>query len=145
MTLNQVAIIYWSGTGNTEKMARCVAEGVAAAGGTAELLLPGKVQPAALGDFQVWAFGCPAMGDEVLEETEFAPMFEVLEGALAGRKTALFGSYGWGDGQWLRDWAQRCTAAGAALYEQPGLMIHEAPDAEGEEACRELGRKLAAW
>ena len=85
------------------------------------------------------------MGSEVLEEMEFEPMFASLEGSLSGKRIALFGSYGWGDGQWMRDWCARCDDAGASLLNENGLMVNEAPDAEGEEACKELGRKLAAW
>ena len=91
------------------------------------------------------AFGCPAMGSEVLEEAEFDPMFSSLEGSLGGKRIALFGSYGWGDGQWMRDWCARCEAANANLYEEEGLTVNEAPDAQAQEVCRELGRKLAAW
>ena len=85
------------------------------------------------------------MGSEVLEEAEFEPMFSALEGSLGGRRIALFGSYGWGDGQWMRDWCARCDDAGANLLDENGLTVNEAPDAEGAEACKELGRKLAAW
>ena len=113
--MNQIAIVYWSGTGNTETMAQCIAD------------------------------GCSAMGAEQLEEAEFEPMFSSVEGALGGKKIALFGSYGWGDGQWMRDWCARCEDAGANLFEEEGLIVHEAPDAQGQEACRELGRQLAAW
>ena len=81
----------------------------------------------------------------MLEEAEFEPMFSALEGSLGGKRIALFGSYGWGDGQWMRDWCKRCDGAGANLLGENGLTVNEAPDATGEEACRELGRKLAAW
>ena len=91
------------------------------------------------------SFGCPAMGCEVLEEMEFEPMFAALEGSLSGRRIALFGSYGWGDGQWMRDWCHRCRDAGACLLEENGLTVNEVPDVSGEEACKELGRKLAVW
>ena len=106
---------------------------------------PGLFSAARFSEFGAVAFGCPAMGSEVLEESEFDPMFTDLEGALSGKKIALFGSYGWGDGQWMRDWCARCEAANANLYDENGLMAHEAPDDETLEACRELGRKLAAW
>ena len=81
----------------------------------------------------------------MLEEAEFEPMFSALEGSLGGKRIALFGSYGWGDGQWMRDWCARCDAAGAGLLDENGLTVNGAPDGSGEEACRELGRKLAAW
>ena len=85
------------------------------------------------------------MGSEVLEEMEFEPMFASLEGSLSGKRIALFGSYGWGDGQWMRDWCARCDHAGANLLDKNGLMVNGAPDADGEEVCKELGKKLAAW
>ena len=89
------------------------------------------------------AFGCPAMGAEELEDSEFEPMFSDCEGKLGGKKIALFGSYGWGDGEWMRDWEARMQSAGAELVGGAGLMCHETPDAEGLEECKELGRQLA--
>ena len=143
--MNKIAIVFWSGTGNTEAMANYIAEGVRAAGGEAALLGPGDFSASQFSAYSAVAFGCPAMGSEVLEEAEFEPMFSDLEGSLGGKRIALFGSYGWGDGQWMRDWRKRCGDAGANLLDENGLMVNEAPDAEGEEACKELGRKLAAW
>ena len=140
--MNKVAIVYWSGTGNTEAMARAIAEG---AGGSAVLLAPADFGAADVAAYDVIAFGCPAMGAEQLEEGEFEPMFSAVEGSLNGKKIALFGSYGWGDGQWMRDWCARAQAAGANLYDEEGLMANEAPNEEAREACREPGRKLAAW
>ena len=137
--MNHVAIVYWSGTGNTEKMAQCIAEGVQDAGGTAALLGPGDFSADNWNDYQAVAFGCPAMGAEQLEEGEFEPMFSALEGTLSGKKIALFGSYGWGDGQWMREWCQRCSAA--QLYDEDGLILNESPDADGQETCRELGQR----
>ena len=143
--MNKIAIVFWSGTGNTEAMAGYIAEGVRVAGGEAELLGPGDFSASQFSAYSAVAFGCPAMGSEVLEEAEFEPMFSALEGSLSGRRIALFGSYGWGDGQWMRDWCARCDDAGANLLDENGLMVNEAPDGSGEEACKELGRKLAAW
>ena len=143
--MNKIAIVFWSGTGNTETMANYIAEGVRAAGGEAALLGPGDFSASQFSAYSAVAFGCHAMGSEVLEEAEFEPMFSALEGSLGGKRIALFGSYGWGDGQWMRDWCKRCDDAGASLLDENGLMVNEAPDAEGEEACKELGRKLAVW
>ena len=143
--MNKMGIVFWRGTGNTEAMAGFIAEGGRAAGGEAELLGPGDFSASQFSAYSAVAFGCPAMGSEVLEEAEFEPMFSALEGSLGGKRIALFGSYGWGDGQWMRDWCARCDDAGANLLDENGLMVNEAPDAEGEEACKELGRKLAAW
>ena len=141
----KTAVIYWSGTGNTEAMARAVAEGMTAAGAEAVLLTPAEVAPGDLNAYAAIAFGCPAMGAEVLEEMEFQPMFDACKRSLGGKRVALFGSYGWGDGQWMRDWCARCESANANLYEEEGLMVNETPDADAQETCRELGRKLAAW
>ena len=143
--MSKIAIVYWSGTGNTETMADCIAEGAREAGAEVELLGPAAFSAARFPEFSAVAFGCPAMGCEVLEEADFEPMFAGLEGALSGKRIALFGSYGWGDGQWMRDWCARCEDAGADLYDQQGLAVNEAPDDDGREACRELGRGLAAW
>lgn len=143
--MNKIAIVYWSGTGNTEAMANCIAEGVKEAGGEAVLLAPGAFSASDLKDYSAVALGCPAMGTEELEEGEFEPMFTGLESSLGGRNIALFGSYGWGDGQWMRDWCARCEAANANLYQEAGLIVNEAPDEAGQEACRELGRGLAKW
>ena len=136
--MSKVAIVFWSATGNTETMANCVAEG---ANGT---IVPcGEMNAAKLAEFDAVAFGCPAMGAEQLEEGEFEPMFADLEGSLSGVKVALFGSYGWGSGQWLEDWCARCKEDGAVMQEEPGVMANEAPDDDAIAACNALGAKLA--
>lgn len=142
--MNQIAVIYWSGTGNTESMAHSVADGIAKAGKEAVLKQVSEISAADAAAYDALALGCPAMGDEVLEEGEFEPFFSELEGSLSGKKIALFGSYGWGDGQWMRDWYARADDAGAHLCGDQGLMLNEAPDADGLEACRMLGRDLAS-
>ena len=93
-------------------------------------------------DYDGIAFGCPAMGDEVLEESEFEPMFTEVEKVLSGKKIALFGSYGWGDGQWMRDWEERCRAAGAELAAD-SVMANDAPGDEEAKQCGNLGAALA--
>ena len=138
--MSKVAIVFWSATGNTETMANCIAEG---AGAAAAIVPCGEMDAAKLGEYDVVAFGCPAMGAEQLEESEFEPMFASLEGSLNGKKVALFGSYGWGDGEWMRDWTTRMEAAGATVLNGEGLICHETPDEDGLNACRELGRQLA--
>lgn len=140
--MNKVAIVFWSATGNTESMANCIAEG---AGAAAEMVSCGDMTTDKLAQYDVVAFGCPAMGAEQLEEGEFEPMFAALESALSGKKVALFGSYGWGDGQWMRDWADRVQADGAVLFGAEGLICNETPDDEAQAACRKLGADLAAW
>ena len=143
--MSKCAIVYWSGTGNTEVMANCIAEGAKEAGAEVTLMGPADFSTARLSEFNVVAFGCPAMGAEVLEEMEFDPMFTSLEGSLSGKKIALFGSYGWGDGQWMRDWCERCESAGANLFDAEGLIANESPDDDAQDACRALGRSLAQW
>ena len=145
LTMSKIAIVYWSGTGNTEAMAACIAEGAREVGAEVELMGPTEFSAARFSEFSAVAFGCPAMGSEVLEEEDFEPMFAGLEGSLGGKRIALFGSYGWGDGQWMRDWYGRCEDAGATLLDDQGLIVNEAPDADGQDACRDLGRRLAAW
>lgn len=142
--MSKIAIVYWSGTGNTESMANAIADGVHTAGGEAVLMGPEGFS-GQFGDYSAVAFGCPAMGSEVLEEAEFEPMFEAVEGALSGKKIALFGSYGWGDGQWMRDWCDRCRSAGADLYDEEGLILNETPYEAGLASCKELGESLAKW
>ena len=138
--MSKVAIVFWSATGNTETMANCIAEG---AGAAAAIVPCAEMDAAKLGEYDVVAFGCPAMGAEQLEESEFEPMFAGLEGSLNGKKVALFGSYGWGDGQWMRDWKARADGANANVYQDEGLMINEAPDEEGLAKCRAFGAGFA--
>ena len=141
--MSKIAVVYWSGTGNTEAMANEVAEGAKAAGAEVDVLTASEFGADKMDAYDAVAFGCPAMGAEELEDSEFEPMFSDCEGKLGGKKIALFGSYGWGDGEWMRDWEARMQSAGAELVGGAGLMCHETPDAEGLEECRELGRQLA--
>ena len=140
--MKNLAIVYWSGTGNTEAMARQVAEGAEAAGAKAQLIAAAEFGADRLGSYDAFAFGCPSMGAEELEETEFEPMFSAVKPGLAGRTVALFGSYGWGDGEWMRTWADDCRQAGVALAAEP-VIANEAPDDEACAACRALGKALA--
>ncbi len=139
--MRKIAIVYWSGTGNTEAMAAAVAEGVRGAGGEACLYTPGEFSPAMLTDFDALAFGCPAMGAEQLEEDEMEPLFQDCRGGLSGKRMALFGSYGWGDGEWMRAWEEDCRSAGANLV-CDSVICQETPDEEAEAACRALGAAL---
>ena len=136
------AVVYWSGTGNTEAMAQAVAEGMTAAGAEAVLLTPAEAAPGDLNAYAAIAFGCPAMGAEVLEEMEFQPMFDACKRSLGGKRVALFGSYGWGDGEWMRSWESRCNDDGANLACE-SVICNEAPDDDALAACRELGASLA--
>ena len=140
--MSKAAVIYWSSTGNTEAMAQAVAEGAKAAGVEIDLMEVSQVSPEQALEYEALALGCPAMGDEELEEEEFEPFFTELEKNLSGKKVALFGSYDWGDGQGMRDWYERTRDAGAELVTEEGLMLNNTPDEEGLETCRELGKKL---
>ena len=143
--MKKTAVIYWSGTGNTETMANAVAEGMRQAGAECSVLTSADVTADTVAALEAVALGCPAMGAEELEETEFAPMFDGIKSALAGKAVALFGSYGWGDGQWMRDWQQRVDDANASLYNGEGLIINETPDDDGLEQCRQFGAGFAGF
>lgn len=133
----KIYIVYWSGTGNTEIMAQAVYEGAKNNGGDVELkTVSDNVIPE---DNDVLVFGCPAMGAEELEPDEFEPYFASIEGKLSGKKVGLFGSYDWGDGEWMRSWQSRVEAAGGILLSE-GVIAHNAPDEESLEACRNLGK-----
>ena len=139
----QITIVYYSETGNTEAMASMVAKGVEAAGATAKVVPVDGFNAEELKGESAFALGCPAMGDEVLEEGTMEPFVAEVEKFASGKKIALFGSYGWGDGEWMRDWTTRMEAAGATVLNGEGLICHETPDEDGLNACRELGRQLA--
>ena len=123
-------------------MARAVAEGMTAAGAEAVLFTPAEVQPGNLNTYGAIAFGCPAMGSEVLEEMDFQPMFDACKNMLSGKRVALFGSFGWGDGQWMRDWESDCSNAGISLTCE-SVTCCETPDDTALAACREMGKALA--
>jgi flavodoxin short chain len=138
--MSKTAIIYWSGTGNTEAMAKAIERGMKSAGAETELLPVDKADAGALDAYGKLAFGCPSMGNEELEDSVFGPFFSAAEGKLGGKPVALFGSYGWGDGEWMRSWQARAAKAGAALFEE-GLIQQEAPD---EAVCEQFGARFAA-
>ena len=140
--MKKVAICYWSGTGNTQAMAEAVAEGVKGAGAEAEVFTASEFDPAKVDGFDAIAFGCPAMGAEELESDEFEPMFTACEGKLSGKPIALFGSFGWGDGEWMSTWEDTCRGDGAELVCN-SVICQEAPDADALSACRALGAKLS--
>lgn len=139
----KVLIVYWSGTGNTEIMAEKIAEGLKSANQDVDLRQVSDVLASEVKDFDKIALGCPSMGAEVLEEDEFQPFFDEAINHLNGKKIALFGSYGWGDGEWMRNWVSECETAGANIYTNEGLMINETPDSLGEEECVEFGKGFA--
>ncbi len=141
--MSKIIVAYWSQSGNTEAMANAIGEGIREAGKEADVLDIARVSLEDLKKAACFALGCPAMGAEVLEEAEMEPFVTEVEQFAAGKNIALFGSYGWGDGQWMRDWEERMTSAGALLVNGEGLIAQEAPDAEAVEACKSLGRLLA--
>ena len=141
--MSKMAVIYWSMSGNTQAMAEAIAQGAQEAGAEVDLKQVSEVTVDSALEYDLLALGCPAMGAEVLEEEEFEPFFTDLESRLGGRKVALFGSYGWGDGQWMRDWAERTNNAGANLFQGEGLIVNEAPDDDGLAKCKEFGAGFA--
>ena len=140
--MSKIAVVYWSGTGNTEAMASAVAEGAKEKGADVTLLTASQFSAGQLSSYDAIAFGCPSMGAEELEESEFDPMFTACEEDLRGKNIALFGSYGWGDGEWMRSWEARCGDDGANLVCE-SVICCEAPDDEALAACRGLGAALA--
>ena len=139
--MSNIAVVYWSSTGNTEAMANAVVEDAKNAGAKVSLYTAAEFSASMVDDFDAIAFGCPAMGAEVLEEDEFEPMFSDCQSKLSGKKIALFGSYGWGDGEWMRNWENTCRGAGAVLA-CDSVICQDAPDDDGEADCRSLGAAL---
>lgn len=142
--MSKILVVYWSGTGNTEKMAESIAKGAEGAGASVECKNVADVSVADLGGYDVVAFGSPSMGVETIEEGEMEPFFAEALPGLKGRKVAIFGSYGWGDGEWLRTWADRVRGGGATLFDD-GLAVHEAPDDAAVAECTAWGGKLASF
>ena len=142
MFMSKVAVVYWSGTGNTEAMAAFVAEGAKGKGADVVLLTSSEFDASMMDNYDAVAFGCPSMGSEQLEESEFEPMFTSCEAKLGGKKIALFGSYEWGDGEWMRNWEETCQSDGAVLVCE-SVTCNNAPDDEAAKNCRELGAALA--
>jgi flavodoxin short chain len=138
--MSKVAVIYWSGTGNTKAMAVAVADGAKEAGADVDLMECADV--GIVSSYDAAALGCPAMGAEELEDSEFLPMLESIEPELAGKKVALFGSYGWGDGEWMRSWEKRCSEKEILLAAE-SVLVNEAPDDAALAACKMLGKELA--
>ncbi|WP_446896947.1 flavodoxin [Clostridium sp. LBM24168] len=136
-----INIIYWSGTGNTEKMANLIGKGVTESGHFAKLVNVSKASEEDVNTADILVLGSPAMGDEVIEESEMEPFVDSIIDKIKGKKIALFGSYGWGDGQWMRSWQEKMEDAGASLVDD-GLIINEAPEGEDEAKCIEFGKSL---
>ncbi len=141
--MSKIHVVYWSQTGNTQAMAEAVGKGISEAGGEAEVVSVSNITANELKDENCFALGCPAMSAETLEEDEMEPFVEELETSVSGKTVALFGSYGWGDGEWMRTWQDRMKSAGAKVVNGEGLICQEAPDKETLKMCEELGKKLA--
>ncbi len=133
--MSKTAVVYWSGTGHTEAMANAVAE---ACGG--ELFAAADFDAAKAAGYDAFALGCPAMGSEELEDSEFQPMYEDVKSALAGKRVVLFGSYDWGDGEWLRTWEEDAKAAGLNVLGT--LAVNNEPDDAALADCEKLGALL---
>lgn len=142
--MEKIYVIYWSMSGNTQAMAEAIAKGINDSGKEAVVQYVSEASVSELQDAKVFALGCPAMGAEVLEEGEMEPFVSEVEGIAAGKKIALFGSYGWGDGQWMRDWEERMSGCGAAIINGAGLICHETPDDAMISECENLGKQIAA-
>lgn len=134
--MSKIAVIYWSGTGNTQQMAEAIANQA-----HADLFAASEFSPEKAANYDAFAFGCSAMGAEQLEEDEFEPMWNAVAPVLGSKKVVLFGSYGWGGGEWMDAWKEDAEAAGLTVVD--ALIANEAPDDEAVEACQALGRALA--
>lgn len=141
--MEKIYVVFWSQSGNTESMANAVGEGITEAGKEAVVVNVSDISADELAQVNVFAMGCPAMGAEVLEESEMEPFVEELESKVSGKTIGLFGSYGWGDGEWMCDWTDRMTNQGATVVDGEGVICQDAPDDDVIEKCKELGRKLA--
>jgi flavodoxin short chain len=141
--MDKIQVVYWSQGGNTQAMAEAVAQGITEAGKEASVVFVSEASLDALKEAKAFALGCPAMGAEVLEESVMEPFVCDVEGFVSGKTIALFGSYGWGDGQWMRDWVDRMNAAGATVLNGDGLICHETPDDAALAECVALGKQLA--
>ncbi len=140
--MSKIAVVYWSGTGNTEAMAQAVAEGVKENSADVVVFTSSEFNSTMVAEYDAIAFGCPSMGSEELEETEFEPMFTECISALNEKRIALFGSYGWGDGEWMRNWEEQCIESGANLVCE-SVICNDYPDDDALESCKKLGMSLA--
>ncbi|RHW63239.1 flavodoxin [Clostridium botulinum] len=134
-------IIYWSQTGNTEKMANLILEGIESEGEKAELVEVSSVSLNDVKNEKILILGCPASGAEELEESEMEPFIKSLEGNMQGKKVALFGSWGWGNGEWMTEWEKKMESFGAILISE-GLTVQEYPEGENEGKCISFGKLI---
>ena len=141
--MKKVGVFYWSGSGNAEKMAEAIGAGLAAAGVEYDVVNISS-DSKNVADYEKLMFGCPSMGAEQLEEAEFEPFFDEAEKSISGKDVALFGSYGWGDGEWMRNWVERVEGSGASVFNDEGLIINETPDDDGIAECEKFAKEFAA-
>ncbi len=142
--MSQTAVIFWSGTGNTEAMAKAIYEAIQSQDSNVKLFSVSDIDADSAKAYDKLILGCPSMGAEVLEESEFEPFYTALEAGISGKKIALFGSYGWGDGEWMREWEKRVEQKGAMLFDE-GLIINEAPDASGLAECKAFAKRFMGF
>lgn len=140
--MKKIAVVFWSGTGNTSAMADAVADGAKGAGAEVDLCMCTDFDAGSVASYDALAFGCPAMGNEVLEEDDFGPMFESILPKLKGKNIALFGSYGWGGGEWMANWEQMCAGKGVTPA-QDSVICEGAPDGDVLDKLKALGAALA--
>jgi len=140
--MKKIAVVFWSGTGNTKMMAQALAKGAKQGEISVATFDISEDEPKSLEEYDGVLLGCPSMGAEVLEEAEFEPFYERIKQTLSGKSVGLFGSYGWGDGEWLRNWEEDVEGIGAKLFEE-GLMLNETPDEDGITTCEAFGKRFA--
>lgn len=142
--MSEVIVAFWTGTGNTAEMAEYVAEGIKEGGAEAKVVSVDDISAADLKDAKAFALGCPSMGVEQLEESTMEPFVEEVCGFASGKTIGLFGSYGWGDGEWMRNWVERVEGSGASVFNDEGLIINETPDDDGIAECEKFAKEFAA-
>lgn len=140
--MSKINVIFWSGTGNTERMAEAILKGAKLEGAEANLIPVSAASVDDVKDVDKVAFGCPAMGSEELEDSEMRPFMDMVNPLLSGKKVALFGSYEWAEGEWMKTWQEEVEATGANLVAD-GLIAYDSPDDDAIEECESLGKELA--
>lgn len=140
--MSKIVIVYWTGSGNTEAMAHAVKEGAENVGAEVSLNFVSDLSADEVASFDNIALGCPAMGNEQLEEYEFEPFFEELLPQLQGKKVVIFGSYSWNEGEWIQLWKDRLNESGVELVAEP-VKAYSYPEDDVLDACKALGETLA--
>ena len=138
----KIAIVVWSKTGNTRLMSKALKEGAEERGAQVEVFKSYNFDIEKAKSYECIALGCPAMGAETLEETEFLPMYETIKPYLKNKKIFIFGSYSWGDGKWMRDWKADMINNGISLFTEP-IIAKEKPTNDILYKLKEIGKELA--